>query len=84
MERLMALQPIHSPEANKQSEEILSLMANSASENKDFAIYYPGKELHPLVIFVLTSKGYRIEDITLKNSDGSVVFGASKCYRIGI
>ncbi len=84
MDKLLALQPIHTHEANLQAEEVSALMIMSMTENKDFAVYYPAKEMHPLVFFVLTSKGYRVQDVTTKNADGTIVFGANRCYRISL
>ena len=68
MEQLMSLNPIVSPEAEKQAGEICKLIVTAISQNANAQyVEYTSidKTLHPLVVHVLTTKGYKVEAKTV-------------------
>lgn len=69
MDKLNTLQSHVSFEANGQAEDIYRLMQEAILLKKDSITFSitPPKKLHPLVIHILTSKGYIIDDITHKS-----------------
>ena len=68
MDKLQSLQPQVSCEANGQANDIYLLMQEAIHLKKDSITFSltPPKKLHPLVIQVLTKKGYIIDDISNK------------------
>jgi hypothetical protein len=85
MEQLMALAPVHSPEANEQALKIIQLMQQAAARGET-SIRYTTKNIHPLVKHVLVSKGYKVDDVTnlLPNGTRSLAFYVEKTYLITI
>ena len=63
MDKLMTLKPVFSFEADSQASVICDLLEKAATEGKSH-VEFAAHRMHPLVAHVLTSKGYRIEDIT--------------------
>lgn len=82
MDKLLTLNPILTPEANEQAEEIFKLMQEAAAKNQTSIIYTlkPDKKLHPLIQQILTSKGYVVELVQNKN----LVYTPFQLYSISI
>ena len=66
MDKLRSLSTVFSPEAELQASEICVLMEEAAKTNKSYIIYVMQKnrQIHPLVVQTLISKGYSVDDIS--------------------
>ena len=90
MDKLINLTPVLTNEANEEAEAIYKLMQEAGLaklKNKQTSIIYitkPNKRIHPLVLHVLTSKGYIIDDVTYKQPNGITSFNYSSCTKYSI
>ncbi len=66
MDKLRSLATVFSPEAELQAEEICALMEEASRINKNYIIYVIQKDrqIHPLVVQTLISKGYSVDDVS--------------------
>jgi hypothetical protein len=81
MDMLVQLLPVTSELANSQAREILDLFSKAVQQGHR-EVFFHAVEIHPLVQHTLTSKGYIVEDITMKI--GFVTPTIVKKYRIRV
>ena len=76
MESLKSLQKIVTKDANDQAFEIYNMIVQAGVQQKD-SVMFSGREMHPLVLSTLVSRGYRVTDVT-------GVFGLPTCKQYKI
>jgi hypothetical protein len=76
MQRLLCLEPKFPAEAESQAAEICALMEKAAADHVDH-IVFGAVEIHPMVLNVLTSKGYIVRDVTHIGPNGLQTLGWS-------
>jgi hypothetical protein len=67
MDRLCNLQQKVSPEANAQAAAVCDLMEKAHKERASEVTFSTAGGMHPLVLHVLTAKGYRVDEIQTQN-----------------
>lgn len=80
MDRLLTLQPKVSVTANSQAEAVCSLLEKAHTERASHAVFSAAEGMHPLVMQVLVSKGYVVEE--MKGGTFGYAVGTNKEYRI--
>jgi len=79
MDKLLSLHPVRTQEQDTQANHIWNLMQAAAAKKETYVIYDTAY-LHPLIFHVLTSKGYKVEEI----NTGTYVLSPTKKYKIYI